>query len=704
MLTFLARALLAELLLVEAFLASYVVAQRLLRRDPTALRWVGVVTCAAMLATIEFHLLRALNAFHLLGATLSQTLVTVAALRLCLRRGELQRWVARDLHFARKLGRRCRRSPYRGAVLAFGVLSLPILIRPLILPPLGWDSLTYHAVKAGMWVQHAGALPMDGPGTWAYYALLWGGGEIFTAWAMLPFHSDLLATQVDAVEWLALGIALIALARELGLREPAASAAAGFALAIPTLRISVGSGYVEVALVLMAACAWALGSRFLQRASLGAFYLALGAASVATGIKFTFLPLSILTLAALGVAMILQRSSLRSRLLHLAAGATLFSLILLPWPWAAYRQSGLPLSPLPVELLGRPLGRPPPELAWYMDRPDTKREPSEFSLLTRALLQERMGPGATTMFAVAISVFSWPLLLRRRARAVLFVVLVIAAAWIGFFASGLSVVRHHFSTSAVRFLLVALVPGVLLSAGLCRARSRLGRAYLLYLIAGTFFQLLLYLPYGLSASGARALSILLFALGLIAAIVWSLARRPDPLGRFVAPAALVAFALLGLNGFRDQLRFDLYRNEFVIHPVHRYWLDAARLVDSRKTRHRIAVTSGPFQDLDNWLVYPFLGRELQNDVLHVPISRDGAVRHFGAGDSNLDYARSADFASWRERLREREVTEVLSFRPASIELSWMEGSPGQFRRLAGDAGDWGLFAVESPSSSDARLD
>ena len=246
MLSFLARTALAELLFLEAFVACYVLAHRFLSREPTALRWVGVVVCGAVLSTIGFHLLRAINAFHLLGATLYQTLVTMAVLQLGGGSGGLRQWFVRDLRFIHKLHQRYRCSSYRQVAVALAVVSLPIVIRPLILPPMGWDSLTYHAVKPAMWVQYAGMLRMDGPGTWAYSAPLWAGGEIFTAWAMLPFHSDLLATAVDAVEWLALGLALIALARELGIREPHASVTAAFALAIPTLRISVGSGYVEI--------------------------------------------------------------------------------------------------------------------------------------------------------------------------------------------------------------------------------------------------------------------------------------------------------------------------------------------------------------------------------------------------------------------------------------------------------------------------
>jgi hypothetical protein len=166
--------------------------------------------------------------------------------------------------------------------------------------------------------------------------------------------------------------------------------------------------------------------------------------------------------------------------------------------------------------------------------------------------------------------------------------------------------------------------------------------------------------------------------------------------RAAALAALLSFALLGLKILRDDLRFELFRREFLIHQIHPNRLEAAVIVDGTQTSHRIAVTSGPWQDLDNWVVYPFLGRALQNQVRYVPVSRDGAIHHFGLGSLNDEYVKTADLARWEARLREQAFTEVMSFRPRSIELTWMESHPTQFRRLAGEAGDWGLFAVLDP--------
>ncbi len=490
MVTLFARAVLAQLLVAEAFLASYAIALRLLPGAPTVLRWVGVAVCAALLATAGFHGLAAFGAFDLLHASASLTVLTVVV-AWSASRGELRRSLARDIRFVGRIHRLCRDGPHRGVVLAFFVVCLPIVLRPFVLPPLGWDTLTYHGVKAGMWVQHAGKLTMRGPGTWAYYATMWAGGEVFTSWAMLLFHGDLLAMAVDVAEWLALGLALMALARSIGVREPYASSAVVFALAVPTLRISVGSGYVEAALLMATFCGLALAVRFLDRGSLGAFYLSIGAIAMAAGIKVPFVPVSLLILAIELARMATLRRPPAVLALHVSAGVALFLAILAPWPLHAWWQTGLPFSPLPVEILGKKLGEPPPEVEWYMDQ-DRRNftAASELADLKQSLFQERMGPGVTTMIAVGVSLLAMPLLWRRRAWSAALLCSTIAATWATYFAPDLSLVRHSFASSGVRFLLPALLSSVVLSVVFCARSPRLGPLYRLFLLAGAFFQLL----------------------------------------------------------------------------------------------------------------------------------------------------------------------------------------------------------------------
>jgi hypothetical protein len=131
----------------------------------------------------------------------------------------------------------------------------------------------------------------------------------------------------------------------------------------------------------------------------------------------------------------------------------------------------------------------------------------------------------------------------------------------------------------------------------------------------------------------------------------------------------------------------------------RTWMPAVALVDNPPERYRIAITSAPTQNADNWFAYPFMGRRLQNEVVYVPISGDGHLRHFGSEQENADLLHTADFWAWNLRLRRAGVTHVMSFSPPGMESAWMAAHPESFERLAGRVDDWSLYLVRQAHGS-----
>src|SRR5262245_60681271 len=103
MLTLLGRALAAELLVAGTFLTAYSTACRLLSREPTLLRWTGVVAAGSFFASVGFHLLCALRVFHLTTALASIVGLTAAALALGTGERPLDQWLRRDRCFVRGL-------------------------------------------------------------------------------------------------------------------------------------------------------------------------------------------------------------------------------------------------------------------------------------------------------------------------------------------------------------------------------------------------------------------------------------------------------------------------------------------------------------------------------------------------------------------------------------------------------------------------
>jgi hypothetical protein len=684
-----ARAVAAELLAAGLFLTAYATAARLLPRASTLLHWVGVGAAAAWIASAMFHLLSIFGGFRL-PVVLASTFLAAGLATWIVGRQSIRSRMKRDLRWLRWLRRRVSRGTYRAVTLSVTLLATVVILHSLLLPPLGWDSLTYHAVKAGTWVQRGGIADLVAPGTWALYRYFWGGAEVLTAWSMLPFHGDTLAMATQGACWLALGLALATLARELGAREPYASSVAALALATPTVRMQVGTGYVEVVELALLVSGMALAVTFLRRPRGGQLILAAAALGLAAGVKFTCAPTGSLILVAVSLYALARGAPLR----WLAGAFAIFAISIAPWLWNAYRVSGAPLSPVPLSIFGLSLGRANPEIEAYLARPiPASNAAAEVDRLINALWSGYENPGAVTVVAMVLGIAACPRVLRRRPLPALVVLLAIAAGWLQYYSSGLSVVRHYWPASSVRFLMVPLVLGAALSATPFRPYDRRGRYYSWLLWIGTLFDLGLYLAHDVSGPCAVGIAGLLALLAMLSAALVGLFRYSRSKAVRVAGwIAATTLFLVVVDGAHDRLRGELARIGFVRGPVEPYWLDASVLVDQPSRPRRIAVTSGPWVMGDNWFVYPFLGRRLQNEVLYVPVARDGAIRHFGSPAVNAEYLLEADFSSWLKRLRRERVTHVMSFSPPSVELGWMESHPELFARLSGGAGDWGLFA------------
>ena len=287
-----ARAMAAVFMAAGFLYVAYAVGLLFCSSRGILVRWVATIAALLILPTALFHLLALPHLFAPGPAILGLLLFAAIAFGLGGRGQRLRGSLARDALFVTRVATLVRRSPHRGMIIVFFVCAAPGLLRALLLPPLGWDSLTYHAVKAGMWVQNGGVDSMFGTGPWGYYQNMLAGGEVFSAWAMLPLHSDALAPAVEVAQWLALGLVMFVLARRFSIGEPFASAAVGFFLALPTVKLLVGSGYVELGLLLAFTTGVTLGLEAWAGAGSGTLALALGALGVAAATKMSMVPLA----------------------------------------------------------------------------------------------------------------------------------------------------------------------------------------------------------------------------------------------------------------------------------------------------------------------------------------------------------------------------------------------------------------------------
>ena len=335
---------------------AYVAAWRLCPRVDTFSRWAATAVALAGLCTAIFHLLAWQRAFTQLPVI---ALVLGSAAAAAGRGGfaAAAAGIRRDRRFARRLAARARQSPYRWIAVALLLVPLPAVARAIVLPPLGWDALTYHSVKAAMWVQHGGGEVMKGPGPWAYYANMPAGAEVLQAWTMLPTSSDVFTTSLDVLEWLAVGLGVVVLARRIGAKEPLPSIAAAFVLSIPPVRLMLGSAYSEPFLLSTLFIGLALIlSADRSSGALVAGSLALGLSASA---KVSILPVTgVVLLLALG------RWTIQGRDKWVALAALLaYAMPVVPWFVVNAVTTGLPFSPFDIRIGQLALGVPPPDTA-----------------------------------------------------------------------------------------------------------------------------------------------------------------------------------------------------------------------------------------------------------------------------------------------------------------------------------------------------
>ena len=483
-LLFILRTLSAEFLIFGTLYLSYSLSYRLLGRATVVRRWCGTVLIAMWLMSAIFHLLLPLGQFRL-SAVLFLLGLLVFAARLTNQTYSLflqQLW--RDLNWFARVWRLNSASRYRWLIYLFALFALVKCIRAVLLPPLGWDTLTYHAVKAAMWIQTGGPAAMEAPGGWSSYRTYFGGGEIFTAWAMLPFHNDLLVGLVDPLQWFFLGLALYGLGRHLGLKSKYAWIGTIYVLCLPAAHLSVGAGYVDLgnSLVLLTSLMFAI--RFLQHQDKPSALLAVMGLGVASGIKLTALPVAAVLLAIMGWFTARDRQLSTGKWI-LAGGLAALAVLV---PWLAYnlQWTGYPLSPMPLSFGGLKLGVSPPTLHWYQDL--LRLEPYTWASETVSLKWLLRWPTTPSLHLSAMTLLPLVLFLAilpsysfKKTSISILSIGFMGAFTLFYYSPGFSVVRIHFGEYNGRFLLPIASVVVLLSLSWCRHKSQTTELYLLYL-------------------------------------------------------------------------------------------------------------------------------------------------------------------------------------------------------------------------------
>jgi hypothetical protein len=662
--------------------ASYSIATRLVPAAGLAARWTATGVVGMALATLGFHALAGWDLLRLPWALLACAGLVAVVAGPAGARAALRAALAREAAGLRRLARAFRRSPRRGWIVAFAVVTATVVLRPFVVPPLGYDSQVYHATKAALWVHEGGLRFLSGINTHLVFRNFPAGGEVFTAWGMLPYHDDFLAVAPEAIQWLLLVLAVIALARELGAREPYASAAGGLVGSLPAVRLLIGSGYVEPALAAAFAGGLVFLARALRRDEPGALVLAAAGLGVSAGVKLPMVALGVLGMALLLVAARRRR--------HFLAAAAVFLALASPWYLYNVLDTGLPLTPFPVEIAGVRLG----EASWsfeqvgavksWLVRPfvwEAEHAALDKLFLTDATPHEAFGPWHLAILAGFL--VALPFGVARRPRLFLPLAAIVGVAVAMIYGRDMATVRMVWPETFARFWIPAIL--VIAPVALWGA-SRLprgGDVFLALVLILTFRDLLRFEHiYQIREDIVGQTRIAVAGLAL-----WAILRRLPRRARLPAAAAAVILLTAWFHGWRARVRYDLLARSAVIGVSPRAWISLARVVDRPRQPLRIALTGAPM-GRHPWHSYGVFGSRLQNDVIYVPPTASGVIV-----DEPQELLRRGDPRAWLRRLAASGADHVLVLQDGALELDWIGKLPRVFEPVRVEPGGRGVWRI-----------
>jgi hypothetical protein len=670
--------------------SSYLIAVRITGVATTSERAAAVAVVAFWLLIGSFLVLAPFHAFRVwivVPAWLAGTAITHHRFARSLRITDVLRAdAARLLTVLRAV----RRSRLRWLFLGGALIIAARLLRGVMAPPLAWDALTYHLLKAGRWVQASGQSTEAAADAWGYYEYFPYAGDILWAWAMLPLHGDGFVTLVGVLIWLACLLAAYALSRRFGADELRAAVVAltiGFTPAVLNFVSTANVDNTTLAAIL-------LGSVFLVRPETKGdglrILLAAGAFGIAAGTKVIALPVLLVAATAIVVSA-LRREDPWSMRLMLLLGCAVAAMLAVPPYLRAWLEMGSPLYPVSLAigdtvilpgneelrlLLG---GKLFDELAIYGPTHALR------ALFVPSVFHRGLGPTAPLVVLLGV-IGAWRLLRRRRTRVAAAVLLLSGAVIVAsVFPDSALAFRTRWAGAMGRIVAPSFVAMAVLGSVV---RGRLAdTVWLLALVAG----LVMGIPRGWSLADLQAVALLLVLL-IVAfgaasfAVRWG-RRHGRPWARIVLAASLVAVCVMAWGELRGTFRYRIYAaaaerrayDQFPIHRAASSW-PIWRHFDGGES-YRLAVTAGWDGVGHNWFRYPLLGSRLQNHVVYVSPTADGSV---------VDYRRKAElegrasFSAWVARLISGDVEYVVALPPATIEREWMERHPDIFAAVASD--------------------
>jgi hypothetical protein len=573
------------------------------------------------------------------------------------------------------------------------VLALVVLhaggseaLRGLFRPPLSWDSLMYHLLLTATWLQEGNLSPVFGNIPINYYGYVPANGSVWFWWWMAPSHSELWVNLASFPHWALLGLAVGAVARELGARRfwPYATF---LVLVTPTVVRFAATQYVDIFMgaALVAACLFAL--RWLREPSWGAAVLAGTGLGLAAGAKVLGVPYA---LALAGAAVLLAWDRWGRRAPQVLA-ALLAAALLGGYFYA--RNIALGAGPLALECemtASGPRNANVPTLPRKNSVLDLPEEMFVQEKLLRAFLgatwpqslELGVGPQSFVLLLAALAVpFALGRERRREGLVVGSQIWLELAFWLA-----VPFAKNNHVYANIRYLIPAL--GLAFAAGAAMAerrglRHRWMEGIALVLALQGLLQLHMEMPYQVRELIAVVdLALVVFALS--PALRAFAVRRRTALAAAGLAVALLAAPLLARFRVGDRTR--ALAQEFTTHATStRYFARAWGWLEEHGGDGAVAAVGSP----NSYFIYPGMGTYLEREVRYVNVNRADhplAVRY-----PRCEPRVDPDPIAWLENLAERRVRWVHLSRypgfPFQPEDGWAQAMPRLFALRYSDPGN-----------------
>src|SRR5262249_51892829 len=295
---------------------------------------------------------------------------------------------------------------------------------------------------------------------------------------------------------------------------------------------------------------------------------------LACGNKIIALPIAAFALALTGAVGIARR-----RVATVGAAFALCAAFAAPWMVYNWIDTGYPLSPMPVTVLGIKLGQESAAIETSLRRPDLRSDwNSEKEAVTRTFQspgteKETLGVEAVPPFFI-FGLIALPFLFRRQRAVAALLAGVLAINLAIVFGPSFAVVRLQWPEGVSRFWMPAVVAAIPASAFLCARVPQAGQLYFTYLLGFSYLLLLRFHAHGCSKYSLHFMAVAAGLFGLILfAARW--ARR----ARWAVVAVLGIGSVTYLAVRRDENRYEAARFDTVLHSIGRAWVPLAEILD-----------------------------------------------------------------------------------------------------------------------------